>query len=104
MQRFQAQTGVMQMSDAIGFLEKMGQDAQLRNASKHDVELALASAFVDPRTRSAILDGDKSTLETLLGGGAFFSVQFPGQEDEQEDEGEGDERENEESHSLERAK
>jgi len=56
------------MSNVIDFLERMGQDAQLRHASQNDVEQALARAQIDPQLQTAILAKDQRKLETLLGG------------------------------------
>ena len=55
------------MSNVIAFLEKMGQDAQLRHASRSDVELALAGAQIDSELQAAILAKDQQKLEALLG-------------------------------------
>jgi len=55
------------MSNVITFLERMGQDAQLRYASQNDVRLALAREQIDPELQAAILAKDQQRLETLLG-------------------------------------
>ncbi|MBB6188618.1 hypothetical protein [Rhodanobacter sp. MP7CTX1] len=55
------------MSNVIAFLERMGQDAQLRHASQNDVRLALAREQIDPELQAAILAKDQQRLETLLG-------------------------------------
>lgn len=83
------------MLNVINFLERAGQDARLRHAPQVDIELALAGMLIEPDARSAILSGDQTKLGKLLGGKMFFSVQFPGKEDEEEDESE--ERDTEES-------
>lgn len=83
------------MLNVIDFLERVGQDAKLRRgASQVDIELALADTPIETGVRSAILAGDQAELKTLLDGKIFFSVQFPGKEDEEDDE--GDEQEAEE--------
>ncbi len=74
------------MTDVIDFLERMGQDAQLRHASQDEVELVLTSAEIAPELRAAVLAKDQGQLETLLGQGSFCCVMVPGQEDEDEDE------------------
>lgn len=75
------------MSDVIDFLEKMGQDAQLRHGSQDEVELALASAEIAPELQAAILAQDQTRLETLLGQAPLCVVFWPGEEeDEEEDE------------------
>ena len=73
------------MSDVIDFLERMGQDAQLRHGSQSEVELALASAEVAPELQSAILAKDQARLETLLGQVPLCAVFFPGEEEEEEE-------------------
>lgn len=72
------------MTDVIDFLERMGQDAQLRHASQDEVELALTSAEVAPELQAAILAKDQAQLETLLGQAPVCSAFFPGKEDEEE--------------------
>ena len=75
------------MSDVIDFLERMGQDAQLRHGSQEEVELALASAEIAPELQAAILAKDQAQLEGLMGQTPICVAYFPGQEDEeQEDE------------------
>jgi hypothetical protein len=75
------------MSDVIDFLERMGQDSQLRHGSQDEVELALASAEIAPELQSAILAKDQTRLETLLGQAPLCVVLWPGEEeDEEEDE------------------
>ena len=66
------------MSNVITFLERMGRDAQLRDASQNEVELELARAQVEPELRMAILAKDQQKLEALLGGGGnVCCAQFP---------------------------
>ena len=55
------------MSNVISFLERLGQDATLRHASKGDVALALTRAQIDPDLSAAILAGKQSEIEMLLG-------------------------------------
>jgi hypothetical protein len=55
------------MSDVIDFLERMGQDAQLRHGSQEEVELALASAEIAPELQAAIVAKDQAQLEGLMG-------------------------------------
>lgn len=74
------------MSDVIGFLERAGQDAQLRHASHMDMELAMAGAQIEPELRSAILAPTPSQLESLLGCEPMLCMQFPSKEDEEESE------------------
>lgn len=75
------------MSDVIDFLERMGQDAQLRHGSQDEVELALTSAEIAPELQAAILAKDQAHLETLLGQSPLCVVLWPGEEEgEEEDE------------------
>jgi len=76
------------MSDVIGFLEKMGRDAQLRYGSQDELEIALENSGIDPEVRVAILGKDKFRLDTLLGQGGLFGMMIPAKEDEDESEGE----------------
>lgn len=55
------------MSNVIGFLEKMGQDAELRHATNGEMELALAATAIEPELQVAILSSDQSEMEALLG-------------------------------------
>ena len=73
------------MSNIINFLERMGQDAQLRQASRSEVELALKDAQIDPEIQVAILAKDQSKLEDLLGSVNVCCMLEPGKEDESED-------------------
>lgn len=77
------------MSDVIDFLERMGQDAQLRHASHDEMESAMSSSGVAPVVQTALLAKDQSQLEALLGRVPLCAVYFPGQEDEEQ----GDETE-----------
>ena len=77
------------MSNVIGFLERMGQDAQLRHADNNEMELALNRAEIDPNLQTAILNGDQVQLEALLGARTnVVCAIMPGKE---EDDEEGDE-------------
>jgi hypothetical protein len=55
------------MSKVIEFLDAMGRDAQMRHADAGDVALALERAEIGAELREAILGGDQSRLEQLLG-------------------------------------
>ncbi len=74
------------MTDVIDFLERMGQDAQLRHAAQDEVELALNSAEIAPELQTAILARDQAQLEKLLGQTPLCAPLFPGQEEEEEGE------------------
>lgn len=88
------------MTDVIDFLERMGQDAQLRHGSQREVELALTSAEIASELHGAILARDPSRLELVVGRRNVCCAQFPGKEDEDEDTEESPSREGEEIASL----
>jgi hypothetical protein len=73
------------MSNVIDFLERMGQDAQLRHASRSEMELVLMGAQLDPKLQEAILAKDQQWLESLLGRNNLCCAQFPGKGDEDEE-------------------
>ena len=73
------------MSNVIDFLERVGQDAQLRHASLDELELVLANAKIDPDLRAAILAKDQARLEVLLGSINVCCMIDPAKEDEDED-------------------
>lgn len=67
------------MSDVIDFLERMGQDAQLRYASQDTIGTALADTQIEPQQCSAVLASDPERLRTLLGDGPLFAtLMMPG--------------------------
>lgn len=67
------------MSNVIDFLQRLGQDADLRHAPRTALELALAEAGIDP------------ALEALLGGAnTNVCVMSPGKKEEEEEEDEDD--------------
>jgi hypothetical protein len=74
------------MSSVIDFLERMGQDARLRHASRDDLERVLASAKIDQELQAAILAKDQALLEVLLGNINICCMVDPSKEDEGEDE------------------
>ena len=73
------------MSDVIDFLERVGQDAQWRNASQDEMELALAHAQIDPELQAAILAKDQQKLGVLLGQVNVCCMEEPWKNDEDED-------------------
>lgn len=86
------------MSEVIEFLERLGSDAHLRQATNDEVGQALAEAGIEDPVIAAILSGDRLALESLLGAKAnvFCGVIGPEEkEDEQEDEEKEDEKEDE---------
>ncbi len=76
------------MSNVIGFLERMGQDAQLRHAATDEVNVALANAGIGPALQAVILGNDKAHLEALLGARTnVLCLVAPGKgEDDEDDE------------------
>jgi len=90
------------MSNIVDFLERVGQDARLRQASQSELELLLTGGQIDPEVGAAIFAKDQSRLDALLGQGNVCCAQFPGKEDEDEDTEENPSRDDEESavHSL----
>jgi len=72
------------MTDVIDFLERMGQEAQLRHASQDEVELALTGAEIAPELKAAILAKDSAQLETSLVQAPLCAMFFPGKEEEEE--------------------
>jgi hypothetical protein len=77
------------MFDVIDFLERMGQDAQLRRASQDEVGLALAGAEIDPELRVAILARDEPGLQALLGQGPVCCLINPAKPDGEQEECDG---------------
>ena len=72
----------MMISNAIGFLEMMGQDASLRHASSGQLESALVAAQVDEKVRQAVT-GNDPLLGSLVGAPAIVCCGLlPSREDE----------------------
>jgi hypothetical protein len=84
-----------QMSNVIDFLERMGQNGQLRHASQNEVEFALSHAQLNPDLQAAILAKDQSQLQILLGQGLLYCMLSPSEEDD-EDAEEGPSRDGDE--------
>ncbi len=74
------------MSNVIAFLERMGQDARLRQGSPAEVEFALEGEQLDPVVRAAILAGDQSALNAALDREVLCCMLFPAEEEEGENE------------------
>jgi hypothetical protein len=77
------------MFDVIGFLERVGQDAQWRHASLDEVGFALSDAEVDPELRMAILARDGQELQALLGQAPFCCLIHPAKPGEEQEECDG---------------
>jgi hypothetical protein len=95
------------VSNVIDFLQRLGQNADVRHAPRTELELALAEANIDPALRQALLGTDQRKLENLLGVDTdVCCVIAPGRkeeedEDEDEDEDDFDEEEDEEEDDYE---
>jgi hypothetical protein len=85
------------MSNVIDFLEKWGQDSQLRHATSAELEQALLRAGIEPAERVAILGADHRTLESLLGARSRIvcAIMAPEEEEVEEEGGDGEEKEGE---------
>jgi len=55
------------MSNVINFLERMGQDAKLRDADRGSFDQALQNAGIDAQLWSSIVAADDKQREKLLG-------------------------------------
>jgi hypothetical protein len=55
------------LSDIIDFMERMGGDAQLSQASNDELAVALSATDVTPELQSAVLAGDAQRVGLLLG-------------------------------------
>jgi hypothetical protein len=75
------------MSDIIDFLVQLGQDAQLRHATRDELERALANTGISAAIRAAIFAGEQRQLETLVGAQSNICcmVAKPGFDDEEEE-------------------
>lgn len=93
------------MSNVIDFLERLGNDAQLRHASEVEIERAMTRAAIDPAVREAILAGDQRRLEALLGAtpNVCCMIYSPAREDDDESEDERKQDEDDEPDDEERA-
>jgi hypothetical protein len=85
------------MSNVIDFLEKWGQDSQLRHATSAELEQALLRAGLEPAERVAILGADHCTLESLLGARSrvVCAIMAPEEEEVEEEDEDGEEKEKE---------
>jgi hypothetical protein len=83
------------VSNVIDFLERFGQDADLRHATDEAVAEALCNAGVAPALQEAVLDGDQRALEALLGADTNVCCMIfkEDEEEEEEEEDEDDEHE-----------
>jgi hypothetical protein len=93
------------MSDLIDFLERMGGDSQSRFATGPELEEALTRAGIEPSVRSAVLAGDRTQLESLIGASPIVCnmINVPDEEEEEEDDEDedGDEGDDEDEEAAE---
>jgi len=79
------------VSNVIDFLQRLGQDADLRHAPRTALELALAEAGIDPALREALLGANQRKLESLLGADTNVCAMIsPGKKEDDEEEDEDD--------------
>jgi hypothetical protein len=84
------------VSNVIDFLQRLGQDADLRHAPRTALELTLAEADIDPALREALLGADQRKLESLLGADTnVCAMVSPGKKEEDEEEDEDDDEDDE---------
>lgn len=90
------------MSKIIDFLEKLGQDAGLRQATDTAMEHAMTRAGIEPALQTAILNKDQYLLESLLGADTNVCclVHIPGDGDGFEDDDEAAAKENKEDEKV----
>ncbi|MHB8814557.1 MAG: hypothetical protein ACYDAE_14965 [Steroidobacteraceae bacterium] len=85
------------MFDVIDALEVLGADADLAGASSVRVDAMLQAAGAEPALRSALLEGDAGTLETLLRVPKYICIFIhPAEEEEEPEDEEEDDEEGEE--------
>lgn len=58
------------MPETIDFLERMGEDARLRHASRDELESELVRIGINADARTALLNDDNTQLTALLGANA----------------------------------
>jgi flagellar biosynthesis/type III secretory pathway M-ring protein FliF/YscJ len=92
------ESGEKFVSDVIEFLERFGQDADMRHAADDAIAEALSNAGIESRLQSAILSKDQRALEALLGAdtNVCCMVHTPDDDEEEEDEDEEHEDDKEE--------
>lgn len=81
------------MSNVVDFLQRAGEDSQLRYAGCGGLEQALAQTNIAPPLREALLSGDSTRLAALLGSrldmcGIIYAPQDQEEEPEEQDSGE----------------
>jgi hypothetical protein len=86
------------MASVIDFLEKMGSEAQWRNASHDEIELALDKTEIETPMCSAILSKNASEVQALLRQIPLIGFQVPSPTPlpDEEEEQEGDDEDSDE--------
>lgn len=91
------------MSNVVDFLEKLGENAELRYISGGKLEQALSEAQIDPALHAALLNAEPRELASLLGASAnVCSMIRPADEPEEPADDEDDEEEEDEEDDEER--
>jgi hypothetical protein len=83
------------VSNVIDFLERFGQDADLRHASDEAVAEALRNAGIEPALQAAVVDKDQRALEALLGADTNVCCMIYKEDEEEETEEEEDDEDDE---------
>jgi hypothetical protein len=83
------------VSNVIDFLERFGQDADLRHATDEAVAEALRNAGIEPALQAAVLDKDQRALEALLGADTNVCCMIYKEDEEEETEEEEDDEDDE---------
>jgi GTP cyclohydrolase I len=65
------------MSNVINFLEMIGQNSNLRDASRSDLLATMAAMQIAPELQSAILAKDAQQLQTALGASNVCCMMIP---------------------------
>jgi len=55
------------MSNLIEFLERLGQDSDLRRATGGELQVAMERAGIEPATSAALIGSDRQRLEMQTG-------------------------------------
>jgi len=90
------------MSSVVDFLEKMGSEAQWRNASQDEIAGALAEAEIEAPMCMAILTGNATEVQTILGQTKLIGeyIPSPSPEPDKEDEDEEDDENTEQKQAI----
>jgi hypothetical protein len=83
------------VSNVIDFLERLGQDADLRHAADEAVAEALRNAGIEPAVQAAVLANDQRALEALLGADTNVCCMIYKEDEEEETEEEEEDEDDE---------